>query len=96
MNQFSRNLVLWATISLLMVVLFNLFNQPQGTQQRVTYSEFLQRVEKGEVVEVTIQGQKLSGKTTEGKPFQTFAPEDPSLVSRLLDKKIEVKAEPQE
>lgn len=28
LNQFSRNLLLWALISLAMVVLFNLFNQP--------------------------------------------------------------------
>lgn len=96
MNQFSRNLVLWATISLLMVVLFNLFNQPQTTQQRVTYSEFLQKVDRGEVADVTIQGQKLTGKTSDGHQFQTYAPEDPSLVNRLIEKKVEVKAEPQE
>lgn len=96
MNQFSRNLVLWAAISLLMVVLFNLFSQPQTAQQRVTYSEFLQKVESGDIAEVTIQGQKLTGKTTDGHDFHTFAPEDGSLVNRLIEKKIIVNAEPPE
>lgn len=96
MNQFSRNLILWAIISLLMVVLFNLFNQPQGTQARLTYTEFLQKVERGEVLRVTIQGQKLTGENSEGKAFQTYAPHDPELVARLISQKVEVKAEPQE
>ncbi|MGJ3523729.1 ATP-dependent zinc metalloprotease FtsH [Nitratidesulfovibrio sp. D1] len=96
MNQFSRNLILWAIISLLMVVLFNMFNQPQGTQARLTYTEFLQKVERGEVLRVTIQGQKLTGESSEGKAFQTYAPHDPELVSRLISQKVEVKAEPQE
>ncbi len=96
MNQFSRNLILWAIISLLMVVLFNLFNQPQGTQARLTYTEFLQKVERGEVLRVTIQGQKLTGESSEGKAFQTYAPNDPELVTRLISQKVEVKAEPQE
>ena len=96
MNQFSRNLALWATISLLMVVLFNLFNQPQTSQQRVTYSEFLQKLDKGEVAEVTIQGPKLVGKTSDGRPFQSYAPEDPGLVDRLIERKVEIKAEPVE
>ncbi|MDR3043680.1 MAG: ATP-dependent zinc metalloprotease FtsH [Desulfovibrio sp.] len=96
MNQFSRNLILWAIISLLMVVLFNMFNQPQGTQARLTYTEFLQKVERGEVLRVTIQGQKLTGESSEGKAFQTYAPHDPELVTRLISQKVEVKAEPQE
>jgi cell division protease FtsH len=96
LNQFSRNLILWAIISLLMVVLFNMFNQPQGTQARLTYTEFLQKVERGEVLRVTIQGQKLTGESSEGKAFQTYAPHDPELVTRLISQKVEVKAEPQE
>ncbi|MFV0421799.1 ATP-dependent zinc metalloprotease FtsH [Oleidesulfovibrio sp.] len=96
MNQFSRNLVLWAVISLLMVVLFNLFSQPPGPQSQMTYTEFLSKVSQGEVVQVTIQGDKLKGQTVEGNSFQTYAPKDPALVDRLIKQGVQVKAEPQE
>ncbi|MDE7065369.1 MAG: ATP-dependent metallopeptidase FtsH/Yme1/Tma family protein, partial [Desulfovibrionaceae bacterium] len=96
MNQFTRNLTLWAIIALAMVMLFNMFQQPQLASQRVPYTEFIQKVDHGEVTEVTIQGHMLTGRTTDGKTFQTYAPQDPSLVNRLMDKKVEVKAEPVE
>ena len=57
MNQFTRNLMLWGVISLAMVIVFNLFSQPQhSSQPSVTYSEFLRQAAKGEVSEVVIQG----------------------------------------
>ncbi|MEG2140294.1 MAG: ATP-dependent metallopeptidase FtsH/Yme1/Tma family protein, partial [Bilophila sp.] len=56
--------MLWGVISLAMVVVFNLFSQPQtSSQQRVTYSEFLRQAEKGEVAEVVIQGHTITGRT---------------------------------
>ena len=59
LNQFSRNLLLWALISLAMVVLFNLFNQPYSSQQSLAYSDFLAQVDRGEVKDVRIQGHKI-------------------------------------
>ena len=58
LNQFSRNLLLWALISLAMVVLFNLFNQPYSSQQSLAYSDFLAQVDRGEVKDVRIQDRK--------------------------------------
>ncbi len=63
MSNFSKNLMLWAVISLVMVVLFNLFNQPQGGQFKMSYSLFLNRVEQGQIASVKIQGKKLTGLT---------------------------------
>ncbi len=94
MNNISKNLMLWITISLVMVVLFNLFNQPQTQQQKVPYSDFLSQVNSGDVVEVTIQGQRVTGVTLDGRQFTTYAPDDPDLVQRLMDQKVKVKAEP--
>ena len=88
--------MLWALIALAMVMLFNIFQQPQGPSQRVAYTEFLQHVDKGGITEVTIQGQTLTGRTTDGKTIQTFAPRDSNLVQHLMDKKVSIKAEPQE
>ncbi|MEZ6853424.1 ATP-dependent zinc metalloprotease FtsH [Halodesulfovibrio aestuarii] len=96
MNQFSRNLILWAVISLLMVVLFNMFSQPQNSQTKVSYTKFLELVDRGDIAEVSIQGQKLLAKEHGGTVVNTYAPEDPKLVDRLVGKGIVVNAEPAE
>ena len=90
-------MMLWAAIALAMVMLFNMFNQTASSSgKRMPYSEFLDRVEKGGITEVLIQGHSISGRTLDGFVFQTYAPQDPGLVGKLLDKKVAVKAEPSE
>jgi cell division protease FtsH len=96
LNTFTKNLLIWATISIVMIVLFNLFNQPQTAQHKLNYSEFLQSVENGEVIAVKIQGQKITGLMVEDKRFQTYAPSDPQMVDTLLKNKVQVTAEPEE
>ncbi len=96
MNSFAKNLLVWVTIMLVMIVLFNLFNQPQTSQLKLSYTDFLSRVDEGEVLQVKIQGQKISGVMVGDKRFATFNPDDPALVQHLLKSKIEVVAEPEE
>jgi cell division protease FtsH len=97
-SNFGRNIALWVIIALLLVALFNLFQPsargPQGTQ--IAYSEFLTQVNEGQVREVTIQGRVVSGQMNDGRMFQTYTPEDPSLVSRLSDKGVRINARPVE
>ncbi|NDY57560.1 ATP-dependent metallopeptidase FtsH/Yme1/Tma family protein [Desulfovibrio sulfodismutans] len=96
MNSFAKNIMLWAAISLVMVVLFNLFNQPQSPSAKFSYSEFVQKVTAGEVVSVKIQGRKISGVTSDGSKFMTYTPEDPGMVGMLMQNKVQVMAEPEE
>ena len=77
-------------------MLFNMFQQPQGITQRVPYSDFLSQVDNGQLLSVTIQGHTLTGRTSDGKTVQSYAPQDLGLVNRLIEKKVEVKAEPPE
>ena len=97
LNQFTRNLMLWGIISLAMVIVFNLFSQPQhSAQPSMTYSEFLRQAASGDVSDVLIQGNTITGKTSDGKSFKIYAPNDPSLVDKLIAEKVEVRAEPAE
>jgi cell division protease FtsH len=89
-----KNLVIWAIIFILMVVLFNLFNQPPVPKDTPSYSEFLAMVDSGSVAQVKIQGQKIVGLKSSGEQFQTYAPEDPRMIETLISKGVEVKAEP--
>lgn len=96
MNQTGRNLVIWAILAIAMIMIFNVFQQPQGSLQRLSYTEFLDRVDSGQITGVTIQGNTLIGKTREGLNLQSYAPRDPELISKLMAKNIEVRAEPPE
>lgn len=96
MNNFSKNITLWLVIGLMMILLFNLFSQPQRMAEETVFSDFINSVEGGEVSEVTIQGRNLSGTYTDGRNFSTYAPEDPDLVRVLREKGVRIKAKPQE
>ncbi|MDC0148926.1 ATP-dependent zinc metalloprotease FtsH [Rhodospirillales bacterium] len=96
--NFSKNIALWIIIGLLVLVLFNLF---QGTSQRpgpseMAFSEFLTRVESGDIKAVTIKGNQIFGKYQSGEAFQTYTPNDPQLVQRLKDQDVQIRAEPSE
>ncbi len=98
MSNFGRNLALWVIIALLLVVLFNLF-QPgitRTTSTQVPYSDFVGEVGAGRVRDVVIQGRTVTGQLTDGRNFQTYTPEDPTLVSRLTDKGVRVVAKPED
>jgi len=94
LNNHMKNLVIWAIIFILMVVLFNLFNQPPMPKDTPSYSEFLAMVDSGTVASVKIQGPKISGVKSSGESFQTYAPDDPKMIENLIGKGVEVKAEP--
>jgi cell division protease FtsH len=96
LNSFSKNLALWAIICLVMVVLFNMFQQAPAPVNELTYTEFLAKVRAGEVMSVRIQGPKITGMLTSEGKFSTYAPDDPKLVETLVDAGVQVKAEPQE
>lgn len=96
MNSFSKNLLLWVTISVVMVVLFNLFSQPPAPEQKLSYSEFLTKVRNGEIVEVRIQGQRIQGILLDERHFVSHNPNDPELVQTLLANNVRVVAEPEE
>ena len=95
MNQLSRSVALWLVLALMFLLLVNLLNKQQSKPPEVPYSEFVSSVEAGEVVEVLIQGQNLTGKYTAGDEFKTFAPQDAEVSKLLQGKDVVVKAEPE-
>ncbi len=96
--NFSRNAALWLVIVLLLFALFNLFqgSATRGPQQSLAFSDFIDRVEEGQVLEVTIAGQEIEGRFRDGLQFKTFAPEDPTLVERLRNNGVRIEAAPEE
>ena len=77
MNPNFRNFALWAIIALLLIALFNMFQEPaaQTNAREVSYSQFIQDVNSGRVKEVTIQGERITGSYAEnGTNLQTNSP----------------------
>ena len=97
MNNLGRNIALWVVVALFLVVLFNVF-QPSSTTPNATpvaYSSFLDEVKSGQVQDVTIAGHDITGTTKDGKSFETYTPDDPSLVGQLVAANVHVEARPE-
>jgi cell division protease FtsH len=94
MNQNFRNFALWAVILLLLVALFNLFQNPTGqsSASEVTYSQFRTDTTNGRVQSVVIAGQEITGKYDDGTRFRTIAPENADYVTLLEDRGVSIQA----
>ena len=98
MNPTNRNLFFWLLIA---IALFGLFQILPGSSSHapkppVAFSDFLDSVSGGKVEEVMIQGNHIHGKTKNGQAFFTYAPNDPALIGKLIDKGVRIKAGPPE
>ena len=91
-----KNLMMWGVIVLLVVGLFQLFQNPKKVvvSEKVPFSNFLENVEEGRVVQVEIVGNQIEGVLSDGTTFNTYAPNDPNLVERLTAKGVNITASP--
>ncbi len=78
------------------LLLFNVFTRQHSREPEVVFSDFWASVEKGDVQEVTIQGNHIQGKYQSGESFKTFTPGDPDLVKMLRDRKVRIAAKPED
>ncbi|HEU4825816.1 MAG TPA: ATP-dependent zinc metalloprotease FtsH [Dongiaceae bacterium] len=95
--NFGRNLWIWAAVIVLLFVLFEMFQGGNNATNaaELPYSEFLNKVEAGEVNNVTIRGPEITLQTSSGT-YTTYAPDDPKLIETLTSKGVAIKAGPQE
>ena len=97
MNSRVKNLIFWVVVGLFMILLFNLFTfQGQSPDEEVKFSEFVSKVEQGDVREVTIRGNYINGLFKDGRPFRTYMVEYPDLVKVLRDHHVTINAKPPE
>ena len=94
-----KNLAMWAVIVLLTVGLYNMFKNPQRSvnqKNTIIFSEFLDEVDNGRVVQVEIQGNNIKGIMSNGDRFTTYSPNDPNLIEKLSEKGVSISAAPLE
>jgi len=91
-----KNLAIWMVIGLVLMTIFNQFNNRQSPQTPMEYSQFIEEVKEGRIAKVVIEGRILKATTTEGKKITTYAPPDLWLVSDLLKNGVKIEAKPEE
>jgi len=94
LNPLQKNIALWLVVSLIFIFVYHLFNQPKSAQESIIFSDFINEVDKGQVNEVTIQGENITGSLANGKSFKTYAPMDPELIPLLKEKGVRIVAKP--
>ena len=93
----TRNLIVWVVVGLLLVSLFNFFQEsPTSSNAReINFSQFVAEVEAGNVEEVVISGDSITGKLADGRRFSSYAPpNDPTLINRLTERGVSITAKP--
>jgi cell division protease FtsH len=96
-NNFGKNLALWIIIGFLLVALFNLFQNStnRSAPNAQPYSEFVDELNRGQVSDVTIQGNSITFTLNDKRAtYSTHSPNDPGLVDRLIAKGVTFKALP--
>ncbi|AWB47661.1 cell division protein FtsH [Gemmobacter aquarius] len=94
----ARNIAFWVVLFLLILALFNLFSGNQSTMssRSLSYSDFISRVDSGDVQSVTLDGERVLVRGKDGAQYVTIKPEGENLADRLITKGVEVKAEAQQ
>lgn len=98
LNSRGKSIALWLIIGLFFVAIFNLY---QGTTTKtipsVDYSEFMGQVDNGQVTDVLIRGEQVTGRFSDGRSFTSYVPSnDPTLMGNLLRHHVRVKVAPPE
>jgi len=89
-----KTLFVWLLIGMAMILLFNLFNVPPKAEKEMIFSDFITKVEAGDVGEVTIKENHITGRLKDGSKFRTYSVEYPDLVKELRQKDVKITAKP--
>ncbi len=91
----TKNILLWVVIGIILMSVFSNFTPSTGPKD-MSYSDFIQSVERGSISEVKIEGRVISGNTLEGKHFTTYSPEtdNRALIGVLLNNTVKIVGEP--
>jgi cell division protease FtsH len=95
MNSRTKNILFWVVVGLFMILLFNLFSVPHHEpEEDVIFSEFMTKLDKGEVERVIIKSSHISAILKDKTHIRTYSVEYPELVQVLRDKGVQIEAKP--
>ena len=94
----ARNIAFWVVLFVLVLALFNLFSGGQSSlnSRSISFSDFIEKVDSGDVTSVTLDGEKVMFRTKDGGSYTSIKPQGEEVTDRLIQKNVDVRAEPQE
>jgi cell division protease FtsH len=96
MKKFKKNFLIWLFIGFILSSFYNFFTKTDKTKivQDIAFSDFLNEVEKDNVLDVNIKGDLINGNLADGRKFKTYTPYDPNLIEKLSNKNVTINVEP--
>lgn len=93
----AKNLILWLSIAIILISLFQSFGSSNSNNRKVDYSTFMFELNQDQIRETRINGREIIVTKKDGNRYITYIPvNDPKLLDFLLTKKIRVIGEPPE
>jgi cell division protease FtsH len=97
LSQFYQKLALWLVFGLILVFMWSYFSRTGQPAQKISYSEFIQGIEKGEIRSVLIQGDKVTGQLHgRAERFMTYTLPNSNLDPLLQKYNVHTEVEPPE
>ena len=88
-----KNILLWLVLGSVIASLFGQF-KIEDNKNQISYSQFIQSVNQGNVSSVKIAGSRITGETSLGQEFETYSPGDLGMMGDLLNSGVSVQATP--
>jgi cell division protease FtsH len=91
----TKKILFWMSLGLFMILLLNLWNTPSpGVEDQVIFSDFMAKVENGDLLKVTIKGHHVSGVLKDNSRLRTYSADYPDLVQALREKGVQIEIKP--
>ena len=96
-SSFIKNLFVWFIIFASLMGAYQILSEGKKNKTEIQYSEFLNRLDSGEVLEVEVKGNQISGQyiPINGSGgtvyFETFGPAGDDLLKQMKEKRVNFK-----
>jgi cell division protease FtsH len=88
-------MALWVVILVMILLLVTMLRQGETPPPEFAYSDFLTRIEAGQVESVLIEEGQIRGKLADGSDFSTYAPNvTEELLAKMRAQSVEISARP--
>ena len=94
MNTRNKNFMIGLVVIVMAIVVMNMVTSSRKPSREILYSDFVDRVKRGEILNVVITGDKIESTMDDGSVIQVFTPKDPTLISTLEKNKVEITVRP--
>ena len=97
-NPWIKSAMIWAGVIIALLLFVSMFDSRSASQagSGIAYSEFRSKVQEGQVKDVAIATDKITGTLTSGQRFNTIPVNDPGLTGLLDDYNVKYSGQTEE